>query len=116
MQWELTERLVVSLPKVSKACEELVEGIRGLLGIRRKIVEGIRSLLGVRRKLAKGIRSLLGVRSELAEGNRELDRIVSGVRRKKTKRLVRRSSGVAEKFVGSEEGLVGLDDHMIVID
>ncbi|RRT79716.1 hypothetical protein B296_00006961 [Ensete ventricosum] len=42
---------------------------------------------------------VLGFR-ELAEGDRELARKASGVRGKKTKRLVRRSSGVAEKLIG----------------
>ncbi|RWV84893.1 hypothetical protein GW17_00053361 [Ensete ventricosum] len=41
-----------------------------------------------------------GVRREFAEGDQELARKTSGVRRKKIKRNVKRSSGVAEKLVG----------------
>ncbi|RRT45601.1 hypothetical protein B296_00055023, partial [Ensete ventricosum] len=67
--------------------------IESLPGVRQKFAEGIRSLLGVRHKLAEGIRNLLGVHWELA-------RMTSGVHRKKTKKLVGRSSKVVEKFVG----------------
>ncbi|RWW36146.1 hypothetical protein BHE74_00058892 [Ensete ventricosum] len=67
--------------------------IGGLPRVRQKFAEGIRSLLGVRQKLGEGIRSLLGVRWELA-------RMTSGVSRKKTKKLIGRSSEVAEKLVG----------------
>ncbi|RZS11369.1 hypothetical protein BHM03_00042707 [Ensete ventricosum] len=91
---------------------ELTEGIRGLPGVRRELAEGIRGLLGVHRKLAKCVGSLLGIRLELAKGDWELARMTSGVRRKKTKRLARRSSRVAEKLTGSHEGLVGLDSHI----
>ncbi|RZS23013.1 hypothetical protein BHM03_00055868 [Ensete ventricosum] len=64
-----------------------------------------------RRKLAEGIGDFPGVRWELAEGDRELARKASRVHRKKTKRLIGRSSEVTEKLVGSYEGLVGLDSH-----
>ncbi|RWW67069.1 hypothetical protein BHE74_00025510, partial [Ensete ventricosum] len=91
---------------------------------RRKLVKGIGSLSGVRRKLAEGIGSLPGVHRKLtkvsggylAEGDREFTRKVSGVSRKKTKKLVERSSGVAEKLVRSHEGLAGLDGHIGCID
>ncbi|RZS08639.1 hypothetical protein BHM03_00039638 [Ensete ventricosum] len=92
--------------------QKLAEGIESLSRVHRELAEGIVGLPGVRRKLAEGIRSLLGVRRELAEGDREFARMESGVRRKKTKRLVGRSSGVAEKLVGSQEGLARLDGHI----
>ncbi|RZS25591.1 hypothetical protein BHM03_00058816 [Ensete ventricosum] len=95
---------------------KLTEGIESLSGVRRELVEGIRGLSRVRWKLVEGIRSLLRVRLELVEGNRELTMMASGVHRKKTKRLAERSSGVAKKLTGSQEGPVGLDGHIIVID
>ncbi|RRT60937.1 hypothetical protein B296_00018994 [Ensete ventricosum] len=82
--------------------QKLTEGIRSLSGVRRELAKGIRGLSGVRQKLAEGIRSFLGVRRELA-------RMALEVHRKKTKRLIERSSGVIEKFIKSQEGLIGLD-------
>ncbi|RRT43321.1 hypothetical protein B296_00026779 [Ensete ventricosum] len=52
------------------------------------------------RKLTEGIRGLSRARQELIKGDRELARKVSGVRRKKTKRLTGRSYEVVEKLVG----------------
>ncbi|RWW63716.1 hypothetical protein BHE74_00029083, partial [Ensete ventricosum] len=72
-----------------------------LSGVRRELTEGIKGLLGVHRKLAEGIISLLGVRRELAEGDQALARMASGVCRKKTKRLARRSSEIIERLVWS---------------
>ncbi|RZS10216.1 hypothetical protein BHM03_00041412 [Ensete ventricosum] len=68
-----------------------------LPGVRRELTEGIKDLPGVRQKLAEGIISLLGV-------HRELAKMTSGVRRKKTKRLAERSSGVAEKDCRESRG------------
>ncbi|RRT76000.1 hypothetical protein B296_00030658 [Ensete ventricosum] len=50
--------------------------------------------MGTRRKLAEGIGGLSGVHRELVRGDRELARKASGVRRKKTKRLVKRLWGL----------------------
>ncbi|RZS09630.1 hypothetical protein BHM03_00040729 [Ensete ventricosum] len=96
---------------------------------RQNLAEAIGSLPGVRRELAEGIRagrefveSLPKVSEACWEftgacrSNRELARMVSGVHWKKIKRLIGRSLADIEKFTGSQEGLVGLDGHMIVID
>ncbi|RWW51693.1 hypothetical protein BHE74_00041936 [Ensete ventricosum] len=91
---------------------KLAEGIKSLPGVPLELIEGIGGLPGVRRKLAEGIRRLLGVCRELAEGDRELARMALGVHRKKTKRLVERSSRVAEKLARSQDGIVGLDGHI----
>ncbi|RZS17835.1 hypothetical protein BHM03_00050027 [Ensete ventricosum] len=87
MQWELTKRLAGSL-----------------LGVRWGLAEGIEGLSGVCWKFAEGIESLLGVCQEFVKGDRELARMVSGVRRKKTKKLARRSSGVVENLTGMSGG------------
>ncbi|RWW74681.1 hypothetical protein BHE74_00017373, partial [Ensete ventricosum] len=55
---------------------------------------------------------------ELAEGDWELARKASGVRGKKTKRLVRRSSGVAEKLTGMPRvaaNLVGANIRIVMV-
>ncbi|RWW71759.1 hypothetical protein BHE74_00020473 [Ensete ventricosum] len=66
---------------------------------------GLDDAVGTRRetrwKLAEGIGGLSGVRRELVEGDRELARKTSRVHRKKTKRLVGRFLGVAEKLAGT---------------
>ncbi|RZS11160.1 hypothetical protein BHM03_00042465 [Ensete ventricosum] len=95
---------------------KLAEGIESLPGVHREFAKGIEGLPRVCQKLAEGIGSLLGVRQELAEDNRELVRMASGVRWKKTNRLIGRLSGVAEKLVDSQDGLAGFDGHIIVID
>ncbi|RRT66606.1 hypothetical protein B296_00009512, partial [Ensete ventricosum] len=56
---------------------------------------------GTRQKLAESIGSLSAVLRKLAGGDRELARKASGVKRKKTKRLVGRLSRVIEKLFGS---------------
>ncbi|RRT70264.1 hypothetical protein B296_00027668 [Ensete ventricosum] len=90
MQWELTERLAGSLPKVSEDCREFTgsssKGSEACLEFVKslpKVSEACRRY----QKLVDGIESLLGVRRELAEGDRELARMTLGVHRKKTKRL-----------------------------
>ncbi|RZR97515.1 hypothetical protein BHM03_00026716 [Ensete ventricosum] len=96
---------------------KLAEGIRSLLGVRRELTEGIRGLLGVSLLEAyRRYQKLAGVRRGLAECNRELVRMTLGVCRKKMKRLIGRSSGVVEKLTESQEGLAGLDSHMIIIN
>ncbi|RRT48185.1 hypothetical protein B296_00031749 [Ensete ventricosum] len=72
-------------------CQLILTGMDDAVGTRRE----------TRWKLAEGIGGLSGVRRELVEGDRELARKASRVHRKKTKRLVGRLSGVAEKFAGS---------------
>ncbi|RWW73241.1 hypothetical protein BHE74_00018898 [Ensete ventricosum] len=62
------------------------------MGIRRE----------TRQKFAEGIRSLSGVRRELVRGDQEVAMKASGVCWKKTKRLIRRSLGVAEKLAGND--------------
>ncbi|RWW49263.1 hypothetical protein BHE74_00044599 [Ensete ventricosum] len=88
---------------------KLTEGIGCLPRVHRELAEGIGGFSRVRWKLAEGIRSLLGV-------HRELAKMALGVRRKKTKKLIGRSSGVDENLTDSHEGLIGLDGLMIVID
>ncbi|RWW62387.1 hypothetical protein BHE74_00030554, partial [Ensete ventricosum] len=51
-------------------------------------------------RLAKSLSKVSKACWEFAEGDRELDRKASGVHRKKTKRLVRRSSEVVTKLAG----------------
>ncbi|RRT50490.1 hypothetical protein B296_00017635 [Ensete ventricosum] len=54
---------------------------------------------------AEGVGGWLGVHRKLAKGDQELARKTSGVPWKKTKRLIRRSSGVAGKLAGHNYAL-----------
>ncbi|RWW44527.1 hypothetical protein BHE74_00049710 [Ensete ventricosum] len=98
MQWELAERLAESLPKVQKfagSSPKRLEACQEFAGSSPKVTYVFA------RSSSKAIGSLSGVRWELSKGDRELAKMASGVHRKKTKRLTRRSSEVVEKLAES---------------
>ncbi|RWW42432.1 hypothetical protein BHE74_00052027, partial [Ensete ventricosum] len=92
IQWKITERLVGSLPKVSEACREFAKS--SLKGS-EACWEFIESLPRVSKACREFARSLSKEIRSFLPGWRQ------GVRQKKTEKLARRSSGVAEKLIRS---------------